>query len=439
MKKESPIRRPVKNRDRSQNIAVLNKIFSKKGWTSALASALLGMVMISLTFFTWTELSTFEETINLSDVIFPVMLVPFSIVGWLIAINKPHNPLGWIYLTYPLIIGVGVSIDELAITRARTTTDFPIAILLMLGSWITFVGYWLFIGPGILLFPDGQAPNKRFGWALWVLAALMQVWVFILAFGTDSLCVAPFGEVPIPCQQSVQNPLSFFASHVQYSALDNYLDAWFLLTVGTSLSAVFVRYRESAGDVRQQVKWVAWMAAASLVVVIGIFLMQDVLGLIPSNWGDLAMFAPVAVGLPLTIGVAIFRYRLYDIDRLISRTLSYSLLTGALLAIYFGSVAVFQRFLPTDAPIATVISTLTIAALFNPLRIRIQRVIDSRFYRRRYDAEKLLDAFAAAVRDEIDLNSLTAEILKAIHNSMQPEKMSLWIFEDYVIDSGTDF
>lgn len=130
------------------------------------------------------------------------------------------------------------------------------------------------------------------------------------------------------------------------------------------------------------------------------------------------------------IGLAIFKYRLYDIDRLISRSLSYGLLTGALLLIYFGSVALLQRFLPAETPLAIVISTLVIAALFYPLRRRFQYTIDSRFYRRSDAAEKILTRFTVTVRDNVDPTSLAAEILSTVRETMQPESASFWLREE---------
>jgi hypothetical protein len=192
-------------------------------------------------------------------------------------------------------------------------------------------------------------------------------------------------------------------------------------------TAIYLRYQRSQGVERVQMKW-PLLAILLLLLMILIFAAFPDLAAFdaelgyPIVWSMLTLF-------PISIGIAILRYRLFDIDILINRTLVYGALSGALGLVYFGSLVLLQHVLPTESPISVVFSTLAIAALFSPLRQHIQEAIDKRFYRRKYDAEKVLAAFNTRLRDEVDLERLTAETLAVIEETMQPEHLSLWLKE----------
>jgi hypothetical protein len=213
----------------------------------------------------------------------------------------------------------------------------------------------------------------------------------------------------------------------------------FVLTSSVSLVSLVLRFRRSRGEERQQIKWVAYAAA-----LIATYLFVD------SIFGEaLDPVSPIlnAVffgSLWVAIGVAILKYRLYDIDRVINHTLVYGLLTTALVAVYFGGVAAAQAIFRTltgqeDQPqLAIVVSTLAIAALFNPLRRRIQSFIDRRFYRRKYDAAKTLEAFSAKLRDETDLDALSDDLVGVVRETMQPAHVSLWLRPDPGSEEGKE-
>ncbi len=405
--------------------AVVSSPDKSRGF-AILATVLLTLVIAMLAFVSWREFGQADNA--LADSLFVLFLIPFPVVGWLIAVRQTDNPLGWIYLVFPFVIGAGVMLDEIAVLRARSGPEPAVALLLISGSWITFLGYWLLIGPGIGLFPDGRLFNRQFRRMMQGLVVLVILWSAVLALGVDRLCLAPFGESPDPCVQTVENPLAFSNLwNLDQPATDRVVEIIFFLSIGVSFASVIARYRRSSGDVRQQIKWVAWMAVVSFFFVFGMYAINDLLGWIDPAWGNLISIAPVMVGLPASIGIAIFRYHLYDIDRVISRTLSYSLLTGALLAIYFAGVALLQTFLPTDSPVAVVVSTLGSAALFNPLRLRFQDGIDRRFFRRKYDSEKILADFASRTRDEVNPDTLAGEVLRTAREALQPASASLWM------------
>jgi hypothetical protein len=201
------------------------------------------------------------------------------------------------------------------------------------------------------------------------------------------------------------------------------------MIVLVSVLSVFLRLRHASGTTRQQIKWLAY-AAALLGTVVMVSLVGDLLfgGF---GWWIFLVVIVAFLGLPLSIGVAVLRYRLYDIDVIINRTLVYGSLTAMLVLIYFGSVVGLQYLLRTltgqESQLAIVVSTLLIAALFNPLRQRVQNFIDHRFYRRKYDAAKTLEAFSAKLRDETDIDILNAELLSTVRETMQPEHVSLWL------------
>jgi hypothetical protein len=202
-----------------------------------------------------------------------------------------------------------------------------------------------------------------------------------------------------------------------------------LLVAGLgAVISLFVRFRRARGDERQQIKWFASAAALTLAWII---VAEEQSGEIVALWGLL-----VIASIPVATGMAILRYRLYDIDRIINRTLVYGVLTGILALVYFGGVATSEAIFRAltgqeqQPQIAVVVSTLVIAALFTPLRRRIQRFIDRRFFRRKYDARKTLEAFSAQLRDETDLEALSNDLVGVVRETMQPTHVSVWLQVD---------
>jgi hypothetical protein len=192
-----------------------------------------------------------------------------------------------------------------------------------------------------------------------------------------------------------------------------------------AVASVVVRFRRSRGAEREQMKWFVCAVAPMLVIPIGDYL--------PGIIGSVA-FAGVLIALPTAIGIAVLKYRLYDIDVIINRTLVYGSLTATLVVVYFGGIVLLQRvfvvLIGEQSTLAVVASTLLIAALFTPLRRRIQAFIDRRFYRRKYDARKTLEAFSATLRDETDLDALSDDLVGVVRETMQPAHVSLWLRPD---------
>jgi hypothetical protein len=235
-------------------------------------------------------------------------------------------------------------------------------------------------------------------------------------------------ETPMSSAFQIANPFNSAHPKMLYNTLFSIGTAFMPISAIVVMASAFVRFRKSQGLERQQMKWlmygVAVMAFLTLVGL-GIFFIFD------SNFGGILVNVAI-IGPALGIGVALLRHKLYDIDLVIRRTLQYTLLTGILALIYFGSVIFLQAGVgtvtgQTNSPIVTVLTTLGIAALFNPLRTRIQDFIDRRFYRSKYDAEQTLAQFAATARDEVDMDKLTGALLGVVEETIQPESVSLWL------------
>jgi len=398
-------------------------------WTSAMATILLLLVLSVYSISALYVLRSPVDPASAAEIVFTILVLAFPLVGWLIAVRLPRNPLGWIFLAFPLFLALGALSEELGLRAAQEGSDSVAALLLIVGGWLQFLGYWLLIGPAILLFPDGRIPGNRFRWALWGSAALLLVWAVAYAIGTEAVCVARFDGSIASCIDSVENPLGLIAATSLDVAVDALPTIIFVFTLGTSVAAVVLRYLRSSGDTRQQIKWVAFMAAAGLLTNLGLVFWQEVLGLSTSDWLEVLAFLPILVGLPVAVGVAILRYRLYDIDRIISRTAAYAVIVTVMAAVYVVSVTVIQRLLPVQNQLGIVASTLVVAALFNPLRWRVQNAVDRRFNRSRYDAIRVLDEFSSQLRDDVDFEQMQVALLSAAQETMQPSYLSLWVRE----------
>ncbi len=266
----------------------------------------------------------------------------------------------------------------------------------------------------LLLFPDGRLPSPRWRLVAWAYVVTMAAVLVLVPFRTD-IAQSPFGVLgPVG---GIIVVITTAGAYVVFA------------TIVVSALSLVSRYRHAAGVQRQQLKWLVY--AATLV---GVWIVGDVL--LPFGFALLNAFGTVAFsGLYVAVGIAILRHRLYDIDVIINRTVVYGSLTGVLALIYLGGVTATQaisRALSSQEQqpqLAVVVSTLAIAALFHPLRRRIQAFIDRRFYRRKYHARKILEAFAAKLRDETDLDALSDDLVRVLEGTMQPSHAGLWLKE----------
>jgi len=341
-------------------------------------------------------------------------------VGAIVASHRPENPVGWLLCLSGVVISTQSFAAQYAIYAllAQPNTLPAGEAMTWIASWLlpTMIGLQVFY---ILLFPTGRLPSRRWRWVAWLTVAFVVVGVILSAFSPGALMGA-LGPI--------RNPLGTESFTNVYKALLYTISP--LLFVAVALS-VFMRLRYARGVERQQIKWLAYAAAAW---ALGIILNIIIATLDTPLWFEraaLAYFTVAGEAVPIAIGIAILRYRLYDIDILINRTLVYGSLSAILAALYFGGIVVLQRVFVLltgqRSTLAVVASTLLIAALFNPLRRRIQSFIDRRFYRRKYDAAKTLEAFSTKLRDETDLEALNNDLLGVVRETMQPAHVSLWL------------
>jgi len=277
----------------------------------------------------------------------------------------------------------------------------------------------------LLLFPTGRLPSRRWRWVAWLTVAFVLAGVISSAFSSGAL---------LGILGPIQNPLGIEGFTGVYRVFLFFVSPPLLVAAAFSL---FVRLRRAVGVERQQIKWFAYAAAATVSASTLAYIIPGVIDTPPwFEWAGFVLNAAFVPAIPVAIGIAILRYRLYDIDLLINRTLVYGSLTAALVAVYFGGVATTQLAFRAltgheeQPQLAIVVSTLVIAALFNPLRRRIQSFIDRRFYRKKYDAAKMLGAFSARLRDETNLITLSDDLIGVVRETMQPEHVSLWLRPD---------
>ena len=355
----------------------------------------------------------------------------FPLVGALIASKRPENPIGWICLAVGItwmIIPASTSYGVYGLVVRPGSVPFPAAIG-SLNEWIWVPTIGLFGIYLILLFPDGRLPSRR-----WRPLAWLSGVAIVLVSAGSALSPGPMDGLPW-----IRNP---FGLEEHPWVADATLSLTLLLPQCILASAVslVLRFLRSEGEEREQIKWLAFAASIvglgfSSYVIPGNILPDDAGGA-DRLWENLLENAVTLsfAGVPVAVGIAILRYRLYDIDILINRTLVYGALTVTLVAVYFGGIVVLQRLFVAltgqKSTLAVVASTLLIAALFNPLRRRIQSFIDRRFYRRKYDAAKTLAAFSAKLRDETDLDALSADLVGVARETMQPAHASLWLRPD---------
>ena len=356
--------------------------------------------------------------------------IGYSVIGAIIASRLPDHPIGWICCGIGLTGAVEHFSSEYAIyallAHPEALAGGKAMLWLCIWVWIVMFGLIVYL---ILLFPSGRLPSSRWRWFAWLSVALTLLAVVLMAISPDAA---------LDVLGSSDNVHIFLPNPLGIEGLPNLYRPVQTLVLAMGLVAatsVVVGRRGARGIERQQIKWLLY---ASAIFFVGNVLKNTVFSPLGGvSWGLLVGYLLVAVGGlggPIAIGIAILRYRLYEIDTLINRTLVYGSLTVTLVALYFGVIVMLQRVFVIvtgeQSTLAVVASTLLIAALFNPLRRCIQFFIDKRFYRRKYDARKTLEAFSAKLRDETDLGTLNAELVGVVRETMQPAHVSLWLHSD---------
>jgi len=379
-------------------------------WSLSVASAAFGLFFLYLN---GSFAPFFDDSVGVDA----VAAVAFPTVGATIASRRPRNLIGWIFCLVGLSLGVATFAPQYAVYALVTEPG-----ALPAGAFAAWLGTWIWV-PGIvlgpifllLLFPHGRLPSRRWRPVAWISTG-------VTALGVAVIMVLPwdFLDMNLPAE----NPFEIEgAQAVEFPAFAVWIGVG-MASMALAILAVIRRFSRSRGVERQQLKWFVY---AGTLTVVGSFLpLVPALTVVGSFLQLLA--APL---LPAAAGVAILRHRLYDIDVLINRTLVYGALTATLALVYVGSVATlqyaFRALTGSGSQLVIVASTLAIAALFGPLRRRIQAVIDRRFYRRKYDAAKTLEIFSGRLRDAADPGRLEADLLTVVRETVQPEHVSLWM------------
>ena len=351
------------------------------------------------------------------ELILMLALTAFAIVGALVASRRPGNPIGWMLLAVVLLNAAGS-----VLVGYTATADDPVTFAVWLDDWISDAWIGL-IALGVpLLYPDGRLPSPRWRPLAWFAAGCFALALLARMFGDRVLDTEAPGTWP--------NPYALpGAAGDAAAAIASAGGAFYAIGALTGFAAVVARLRRSHGVERQQVKWFAFVGAlmlASLLLAAFSLIAPDLTGYTVGAvaWG--AFLILFALGLPFAIGMAILRHRLYDIDVVINRTLVYGALTATLGGTYLALVLLIGLTLGTSN-LAIAISTLAVAALFRPARARIQAAVDRRFYRRRYDAARTLEAFGGRLRHELDLDALQRELVGVVGETVQPAHASLWL------------
>jgi hypothetical protein len=346
---------------------------------------------------------------------------PFGVVGFVVAWRKPRNPLGWclLGLTVAGALSDDGSLYAIAGYRIRHGT-LPLAWVAMLAqpAWAILV---VLIGLSVLIFPDGTLPSPRLRWVLWLYLAIGLAWmvsayvITVNAILRHAIRVDSGGNL-LALDNGPNSP-------PWWNVLQDVLLVAVAVSTLVSLAGQVVSYRRSSGERRQQLKWLLGGFAVGLAGLVLAAALSHATGFW-SVVGHVAIFALFAV--PVSMGMAILKYRLYDIDRVLSRTLAYAIVTGLLIGVYAGLVLLAQQVLQLSSPVAVAASTLAAAALFNPVRRRVQHAVDRRFNRARYDADQTIAAFAARLQDAVDLDTVRADLAGVVQAALEPAHLTVW-------------
>jgi hypothetical protein len=337
----------------------------------------------------------------------------FMVMGALIVAHQPSNAIGWIFSAIGLLAASGGLAQEYAeyayITRPGSLPGAILAVWYSLWWW--YPTLFLVLVFTLFFFPTGRLLSRRWRPAFWLAAATTAAITMLAALSPG---------LNLDEDHVVRNPIGIgWVEDVEKGVVGVGLYVLLSVSLVAALASLVLRFRRSRSEERQQLKWFTYAGALLLLVPLGDFL--------PNRTLSTAVFGLLIAFLPVAAGIAILRYRLYEIDRIINRTLVYGLLSALLGAVYAGVVLVLGQLLGHDTSLAVAGATLAAAALFRPARRRIQQVVDRRFNRRKYNAAKTIQAFSTRLRDQVDLGTLATELVAVVDQTMQPTRVSLWL------------
>jgi hypothetical protein len=365
---------------------------------AGLALAYVDRHLLPASLTTWTVSGLSSQVVNLA--------VP--VTGFVLASRRPGNRIGWLFLAAGLTVGLhAISIRYALHALVADPGSLPAGRAVAWLSLLTWVIPIALLGFLFLLFPTGRLRSRRWSPAAWFAGGAFALATAGLLIAGARLWVDPFAVYGPGTPTGLTGVL--------------FLGTGFLVSAGllVSVVALVVRFARSAGEERLQLKWCAWAALVLAVVFAASIEMNSAVANILQSLAFLCLWTAIAV--------AVLKYRLYDIDRVISRTLAYAIVTGLLVGVYAGLVLLATRVLSVHTPVAVAASTLAAVALFNPLRHRVQQSVDHRFNRARYDADKAIAAFTARLKDAVDLRAVQDDLAGVVHQTLEPAHVSVWI------------
>ena len=383
-----------------------------KWWLAICAAGLLVTILVMLPLAVLSGLQ-FDAVVAL------VIGLPCGVVGLLVARRQPGNPLGWLLIGIALCLILATDGSEYAVLSYRLGHHWPLGLPALAVNQLWGPGLELF-GLVVLLFPDGRLGSAWWRAVLWTYVGVYLLSVLSLAVATG----LAFAQHPVRVDSTggltgTDDPAGW------YAAVSHALLLTMLVFIVAFIARQVLSWRRSTGERRQQLKW---LASGAAVMVVGPFLAFPTSSSSATGWqlvSGLGWFLFAA--LPVSIGVAILKYRLYDIDRIISRTLAYALVTGLLVGVYLGLVLLATEVLGFTSSVAVAAATLAAAALFNPVRLRVQRVVDRRFNRARYNADQLVAEFSARLQDAVGLDTVSSDLTGVIQSAFEPAHVGLWL------------
>jgi hypothetical protein len=394
--------------------------FARWPWLAASAVGCLAVAVVVATF----PLGSMAGQLNAQSVASTLVALVFAAVGWLVAVRQPRNWMGWLLLAGGLLVALNFAASYYTELVYRDGDHLPLGALALLlqPSWAPGI---VSFGLAILLFPDGRLPSPKLRWVLRVYLGIGALW----SAGTVAITIGAI-VAGHPRVDATGNLVSLDDPHGATEWWGIVQIVFFALLIGVgvgSLAGQVVRFRRSVGERHQQLKW---LLSGIVVAMPGLAL--------SIAFGSATTGFPALVGgfgfvfvaaMPLGIGVAVMRYRLFDIDRLISRTLAYGAVTALLAGAYVGLVLLATRELAFSSEVAVAVSTLAAAAAFNPVRRWVQRLVDRRFNRARYDADLIVAAFAGRLQDATDPAATTLDLSVTVQRALEPAHLSLWTAE----------
>jgi len=347
------------------------------------------------------------------------LLLVMGGVGVVVVRKLPRNAVGWLFVA-TVLIGLVDTVARQYLVLDYRQHDGRLPLGVVAADWRngTSISAFLVALPTILLFPDGTVPSRRWRGALSIYVVLASFFTVAQFAGA---ALASYGPHPvIDIRGNVPNVNAGTVAGGAWLLAPFFLGFWLASVVHQARA-----WRQASGERREQLKWLAAGAAVCIVSSVALQLFGDGLSLTSRLVADLAVLGIAAF--PVGIGVGILKYRLYEIDRLVSRTISYAVVTGVLVGVFVGLVVLTTGVLPFSSPVGVAASTLVAAALFNPLRLRVQRVVDRRFNRARYDAEATVEAFVRRLRDAVDVEAVQAGFAAAVNDAVEPTHLTVWL------------